>query len=516
MARETPNVVLILADDMGVGDISALYETSKIKTQHLDQLAKDGMIFRDAHSGASVCTPTRYGLLTGRYAWRTALKEKVVHGYSPCIVEKNRMTLAHLFKEQGYKTAMIGKWHLGMDWSTKAGQSIHAKDDIGVAEAKVDFHKDIQHGPVQVGFDHFEGVSASWDFPPYVFINGLKAESIPTVEVQGRQIAEDPDMTKGMERYNSDHKALKNFLKRFPKAAWRKGLAAEGTDVFSASEQITKRSVHYIKKQNGEQPFFLYMPLTAPHTPVAPQSKFKGQSQCGDYGDFCLEVDDSVGQVVAALKERGLYDNTIVIFTADNGASLKAITPYDQKKYQHRPSGPFDGFKARLQEGGHRVPFIVSWPKGISANTTAEQAICLNDLMATFADMLQVNLEPNVAEDSFSFYPILKGELQGVRSPTIVHSAFNGEFALRKGPWKVIFKQHAKLGYQPMLYRLDQDPKEAKDLSKQHPEMLKQLENTMTQIIIKGRSTPGPRQKNVGEWWPQINWISQEEILSLY
>lgn len=341
-ASNLPNIVYILADDMGYGDVSALNPESKIKTPNIDRLANEGMCFTDAHSGSSVCTPTRYGILTGRYCWRTRLKKAVLWNYDNSLMISSRLNVASYLKEHGYNTAMIGKWHLGMDWASKSrpGNVTSKEDDV-------DFSKPFRNGPVDMGFDYFFGINGSLDMPPYIFLKNDKAVSIPTVKSKlfGRNGFADKDLKPA------------DFLPAF-----------------------TQEAVSYIEAQDKEHPFFLYLPLNAPHTPIAPSRSFQGKSKLdgklGKYADFCIEVDDTVGQILTALKKNGLSENTIVVFTADNGCAYYiGVEQFEQQG--HFPSAIYRGYKGGTFDGGHRIPFLVRWPKMIKPKTKNNQTICL-------------------------------------------------------------------------------------------------------------------------------------------
>ncbi|WDE96441.1 arylsulfatase [Lentisphaera profundi] len=495
-----PNIVFILADDMGVGDLSCLNENSKIQTPAIDSLASEGRIFTDAHSGSSVCTPTRYGLLTGRYSWRTQLKERVLNSYSPCLIPKDRDTVASLLKRHDYKTAIIGKWHLGLDWTPKAG-----KNKIS-SEEDVDFSKAITHGPLDLGFDYWYGPAASWDMAPYAFIKNRMLDSSKLIPTNPKT----EHYPRPQEYLDAQAKGLKgnelnNIMKNYPKAAWRKGLMAEGLKATDAMPMITNAAVDYIKQQNSDQAFFLYMPLTAPHTPVTPSEKWRGKSKAGSYGDFCLEVDWSVGQVIKALKAKGLFENTLVIFTADNGSSLKALPEVQQKQFDHQTSYIYSGYKGRTLEGGHRVPFIASWPKELKAGSSCDSPISLNDLYATCADLLGENINANTAEDSISILPQLKGKETNITERIFVHQSFPGDLAIRIGKWKLSYLNTPN---KTALINLADDIKEENNLIKSNPEKAAQLRKIFAKVIREGRVSPGVAQKNDGpSSWEQIKWI---------
>ena len=482
-----PNIIYILADDMGYGDVSILNKRDqKIPTPHIDRLGKEGMIFTDAHSGSAVCTPTRYGIITGRYAWRTRLKGGVLHGYDHHLIETNRMTVASLLKKKGYKTAAFGKWHLGMDFPQLAGTTEKRKDQT----QHIDWKGTIKNGPVDNGFDYFFGIAASLDMAPYIYIenNHFVGEANAI-------------------RPRSNH--------------CRPGPVAPYFKMEEVLPDLTDKTVEYIKKQDGKKPFFIYMALTAPHTPVVPAKRFQGKNSLGPYGDFCEEVDWTVGEVLKALDEKGISENTLVIFTADNGcAHYIGVKELEEKG--HYPSYIYRGYKADIFEGGHRVPFLVRWPKKVSASTTSKQLVCLTDLLATCAAIANEKIPENAAEDSMSFLPTLleKGEAFSVRK-TVIHHSIGGYFALRKENWKLEFcrgsggwgdpkeKKAKEMGLPAIqLYDMDKDPAEKSNVYEKHPEVVKQLQQILTKHITTGRSTPGSAQPYVKKKnWKQLYWM---------
>jgi len=328
MAQKRPNIVYILADDMGYGDLSCLNENSKLHTQNMDRLAQEGMVFTDAHASSSVCTPSRYSILTGRYNWRSRLKKGVFNGYTEHLIEDGRTTVASLLKEHGYQTACIGKWHLGMDWQwAKKGESL---DDV-------DYTKPIRFGPNACGFDYFYGISASLDMPPYVYIENDRVIVAP-------------------DRITKNDGA---------KEHWREGATAPDfihEEVLpKTAERVTQCIDTYAKK---DQPFLIYFPLSAPHMPILPAKSYRGKSATNAYGDFVLMVDDVVGQVMDSLDKNGITENTIVIVTSDNGCAPRANFE-ELAQVGHYPSYHFRGYKADIYEGGHRIPLIVRWPERI-------------------------------------------------------------------------------------------------------------------------------------------------------
>ena len=455
-----PSIVYILADDMGYGDVSALNPSSRIKTPNIDRLANEGMRFTDAHSGSSVCTPTRYGILTGRYCWRTRLKKGVLWNYDNSLMTSSRLNVASYLKKHGYNTGIIGKWHLGMDWSSKSnpGQITNEEDDV-------DFTKPFRNGPVDMGFDYFFGINASLDMPPYILLENDRAVTVPTVK------------NKLFGRYGFADKDLEpeDFLPAF-----------------------TEKAVSYIKAQDKERPFFLYLPLNAPHTPIAPSKPFQGRSmldgKLGKYADFCIEVDDTVGRILDALEENGLSENTLVVFTADNGCAYYiGVEQFEEEG--HFPSAIYRGYKGGTFDGGHRVPFLVRWPASIKPRTQYNETICLTDLLATCADIVKEPLPETAGEDSLSFLPALRGEVINTSlRQGVVHHDFEGSFAIRKGKWKLLVKATAGLGHpyqggsSPHLYDVQSDPGETKNVAGEHPVIVEELSALLEKYMRDGRS----------------------------
>jgi len=466
-----PNIVFILADDLGYGDLSCLNDSSKIHTPNLDKLAGQGLIFTDAHSNSAVCTPTRYGILTGRYAWRSSLKSGVSWSYDEHLIEPDRTTVASLLKAYGYNTACIGKWHLGLDW---------AKDTTGV----ISFMEPINNSPITYGFDYFFGITASLDIPPYFYIENdrITATSIDTIAA-----------TQG-------------------KMFWRKGPIGNDFRHIEVLPKLTEKAVDYISVQSKtDEPFFLYFPLPAPHTPILPTEQFQGKSNTNEYGDFVLMVDDVVRQIEQAIVENGVAENTLFIFTSDNGCSPMA--DFDElAALGHDPSYIFRGHKADIYEGGHRVPFIVKWPLRIIPGISSAEIICTTDLLATCAAIVGDTLKNSEGEDSYNILPVLLGEQteQPIREATVHHSC-NGFFSIRKGKWKLEFcagsggwshptePMAKEQGFYPIqLYNLEKDISEQNNLAEQNPEMVKELTALMQQYIDEGRSTQGTIQQNEG------------------
>lgn len=460
-----PNIVYILADDFGYGDLHAMNtERGKIPTPHLDKLANEGMRFTDAHSGSSVCTPTRYGLLTGRYAWRTHLQRGVLDGTDdPPLIASGRLTVASFLKQQGYATAAIGKWHLGFDSERpnvdpEAAKSFEKKAKTG--EAGLPVGSKIIEGPIARGFDLFWGCSNART------MSGL---------------IENDKVTERMEPIN--------MLPR-----------------------LGRRAVAYIEEKatdaNAGKPFFLYLPLTSPHTPILPTQEWKGKSGLGDYGDFVMQTDAVVGDVLAAIDRAGIANNTLVFFTADNGCSPAAKTEVLEQK-GHFASAQFRGYKADIWEGGHRVPFLVRWPDRIKAGSQSDQIICHVDFMATCAEILGVKLPENAAEDSVSILPTLLGLDNASHREAVVHHSIDGKFAIRQGKWKLAFcsgsggwgmpkdPEASQIGLPDVqLYDLSIDFSESKNVQAENPEVVSRMTRLLEEFVANGRSTPGIQLAN--------------------
>ena len=471
-------MVLILADDLGYGDVGALNPKSKIPTPNLDRLAEQGMTFTDAHSPSAVCTPTRYATLTGRYCWRTRLTRGVLGGYSAPLIAAERPTVATMLREGGYVTGAVGKWHLGMNMARREGGV--PKQDRWDGDGNVDFSKPIADGPTTRGFDYYFGVSASFDMAPYVWIENNRFTMQPSKQYPGEP---------------------------FPKFA-RPGPQAEDVKFDEGLDVLAEKAAAFVKKHaEGEKPFFLYMPLTGPHKPVVPHSRFIGKTKLGLYGDFIVNVDDTVGQVLTAIDDAGIADDTLVIFTSDNGSFMYR---YDKSQEDHvaKPSvqgynaenhtanGPFRGTKADIYEAGHHVPFFVRWPKKVAAGSKCETPICHSDIFATAADVTSTKLNENVAEDSFSLLPLMLEKADATRPPVIHHSA-SGMFAIRDGKWKLIAGNGSggreapkgkPFGLPYQLYDLSNDIGETKNLIEQEPEVAKRLEDKLDEIRSSGRS----------------------------
>ncbi|EDM29648.1 arylsulfatase A precursor [Lentisphaera araneosa HTCC2155] len=489
LAESKPNIIYILADDMGYGDVKAYNKDCKFPTPHLDSMAENGIMFTDSHTNSSVCTPTRYGIMTGRYAWRTRLKDGVQNGYGPALIGPERLTLASLLKDQGYNTACIGKWHIGMNWKITSGASPKAKGE------NVDHKTPIQGGPVDIGFDYYFGLAGSLGMPPHCFI-------------ENRELIAELDVK---------HKDKKGGDKKLHSC--RPGYANSDFDVFKVLNQITDKAVDYIAENAKKpEPFFIYFSLNSPHAPVTPHKDFQAKSKINAYADFCMETDWRVGQIIQALKDQGIYDNTLVVFTTDNGCSGTA--KIDQLlEVGHNPSAHFRGIKGNLYEGGHRVPFLVQWPKQIKAGSVSDQTICTTDFLATLADMNGLKLKDNQGEDSVSFLPALKGQTIQKQREAIIHHSDKGKFAIRRDKWVLIMDEGAGSGRNPkywdpvqnpaaiQLFDLSKDPGQTINLQAQNPEVVSQMKKQLMSIIDNGRSTAGLNQKNDDgkKGWPHYD-----------
>jgi arylsulfatase A len=453
LAASQPNIVYIICDDLGYGDVQCLApQTSKIPTPNADRLASEGIVFTDAHSGSSVCSPTRYGIMTGRYSWRTWLQKGVVTGFAPSLIAAKRPTVAAFLKDQGYATAAIGKWHLNFQYLDPRTDKTYSRKEHETPPVGAR----IPDGPINRGFDFYHG-----------FHHARNMEAI----IETDRVIEHDDVV--------------NMLPR-----------------------LTRKSVEYIESRAGnDQPFFLYLPLGSPHTPIVPSPEWQGKSRLGSYGDFVMQTDNVVGEVSAALAKHGMADNTLLIFTSDNGCS-KAANIKGLAEKGHLVSAHMRGSKADIWDGGHRIPFIVRWPGQVKPGTTSDQLICLTDLFATAAEVVGKNVPTRSCEDSVSFLAALSGEPITSTRPGVIHHSFSGHFAYRTGNWKLILargsggwsspkeKQVPKGSPKAQLYDLSVDPGEQHNLYSSNPEVAKALLSSLTAEVTAGRSTAGDRSKN--------------------
>lgn len=487
-ATETsrPNIVFILADDLGYGDLACYNKDSKIPTPNLDRLASEGTRFTDAHAPTSVCTPTRYAILTGRYSWRTRLQRGVLGPWDKPLIAADRLTVGKLLQQHGYTTACIGKWHLGLNYHTTDGKPPSTREN---PMSNVDFTKPIADSPVTRGFDYYFGTIVP-NYPPYCFVEDDHTVGIPSVREGGRN-----------EQFNIPGPMLPD---------WKlEGILPE----------LTRHAVKWIEDTaKTKKPFFLYLPLTSPHFPVVPAPEFKGKSQAGDYGDFVFQTDWTVGQVLDALQRAGVADNTLVIFTSDNGPEVVEINPgaYDRaRQFHHYSMGPLRGAKRDAWEGGHRVPFIARWPQKIKAGAASDETMCHVDFMATVAAILGEKLPDNAAEDSVNVLPTLLGEKSAPGREATVHHSASGKFAIRKGDWVLIDaptgddngargepqwlkdeRGYAKHDQPGELFNVHDDLAERHNYFAEKPELVRELKLLLEKYKADGRSTPGAKQQN--------------------
>ncbi|MCX6610913.1 MAG: arylsulfatase [Acidobacteria bacterium] len=463
-AQQRPNVVYILADDMGYGDPGFLNAKSRIPTPNLDRLATQSMRFTDAHSPSAVCSPTRYGILTGRYPFRSRLKKGVIPPWGKTLIEEGRLTVPAMLKRHGYNTAAIGKWHLGWQWPTP-----------------VDFSRPIPGGPTTRGFDTFFGVDAP-NYPPFCYIDNDRTVGIPTEAIDRDKLeAEARGRGFGWQDLGTGPK-LKDW------------------DLVNILPELTNRAVKYIEDRSAKpEPFFLYFALTGPHTPIVPAPQFQGKSKAGPYGDLVHQVDWTVGQVLDALDRTGQTRNTLVVFTSDNGPEWPA---YDRARdEQHYSMGQWRGIKRDLWEGGHRVPFLVRWPGHVKAGSVSNEVISHVDLMATLAAILGEKLSADAGEDSYSILPALQGKKRMIREATVL-SSISGYLGLRQGDWVLLDhktgddnggKEPAWRNYEPHsspgeLYNLKLDPAQRKNLYAQEPARVAAMKSLLEKYKREGRS----------------------------
>jgi len=494
---KAPNIIYILADDLGYGDISTYNEEGKIITPNIDRIASEGIKFTDAHTSSSVCTPTRYGILTGRYNWRSSLKSGVLTGSSKALIPSSRTTVASLLKKQGYHTAFIGKWHLGWDWAMKQpGGKLGSGWNEGDFE-NIDYTKEVANNPNDLGFDYAYGHAGSLDMAPYVYVENGKATEFPDT------------MTVNQGKYSW----------------WRKGPTAKDFIHEDVTPNFFRRAINHINvRSQKDQPFFLYLALPSPHTPILPTEEWEGKSKLNPYADFVMMVDAYIGSLERAIKVNGIEENTLLIFTSDNGCSPAAKID-ELKEKEHYPSYIYRGHKADIFEGGHRVPFIAKWPEKIQKGIVSDETICTTDLMATCADLSGYSFSKDEGEDSFSMLPIFeKGKSQ--RESTVHHS-INGSFAIRKDEWKLILcpgsggwsfpkpgnKEVIDTLPKHQLYNLERDPGETNNLIVQYPEKVEELRSLLIRYINEGRSTPGEPVKNdsISFIWKQRDLILKQK-----
>ena len=465
VAVEKPNILYILADDLGYGDVQVLNpERGRIATPNMDRLATESMVFTDMHAGSSVCTPTRYGILTGRYAWRTCLQKGVLHGEGSPLIAADRLSVPKLLREHGYRTAGMGKWHLGLDAPLKDG---HFQVD-----------EPIRNGPTTRGFDTYFCSDLRF-FAPFMFVEDDRFIGTPL------------------------------FERTEVGAKYGRGTPLTQDDFAHILPAVTDRAVAYLEARKGEkEPFFLYFAPCAPHDPFVPTAEWKGKSGLGVYADYVMETDAEIGRVLSALEESGRADETLVIFTSDNGCAPYAGVKKMEAK-GHYPSADRRGYKSDIWDGGHRIPFIARWPGKVTAGSTCDDLYCLTDLLATCANLLEVDLPDHAGEDSVSLLPALLGQGSGVVRDSVVHHSMEGMFAIRQGKWKLVCCPGSG-GWGPpkdaaakkkglpaaQLYDMTADSGERRNLQAERPEVVERLKNLLDRYVAEGRSTSGVPQTN--------------------
>lgn len=461
--RDKPNIIYILADDMGYGDVSCYDpEFNLVPTPNIDRLSEQGMSFTNAHATSSLCSPSRYSILTGRYAWRTHLQRGVLMEGDGPLIAQDRLTVADLLKTLGYNTACIGKWHLGLEWCRRNGELV--------------FDEPFSNGPLERGFDSYFGVDVP-NFPPYAWIDGDR--------VLGRTTA----------YYGRDEELCLNHP----------GVGVPDWSFDEVLPTITEKAVTYIEESARTQsPFFLFFSLTTPHEPIAPSKRFKGKSGISGVADLIMETDWAVGEVMRALDEQKIADNTLIIFTTDNGhCPYTDLEPFE--KVGHRVSGPLRGYKADIWEGGHRVPFVVRWPEMISAASTCNELMSLADFMATCAAITGAEIPQGAGEDSIDALSLLLGSEKPTREDAVFHSG-KGHFSVLKGNWKLSLCPDSGGLWNPeqlpddlppvQLHDLSKDIGERTNLQAEYPETVNELTEHLEKIVAEGRSTPGVGQGN--------------------
>ena len=493
--KTLPNIVFIMADDMGFGDAGCNGST-KIPTPNIDKLAEQGIRFTDAHTPSAVCTPTRYGVMTGRYCWRTRLKQSVGTHWEKPLIEPERMTVASMLKKHGYATGCFGKWHLGLGWQTKKpGDDISGWGENG---EKIDFSKPFTGGPLTLGFDEYFGIANSVNMLPYAFLDGDRTVGIPSEPKDPAYDTDSPD-----------------------------GLTVPGWKTEDVGPAITDRAVQFIRKHHQahpDQPFFLYLPSAAPHRPCVPPDFARGKSEAGARGDMVWEFDWSVGRVIDTLDQLGLTENTLVIVTSDNGGHAgDPLTVAEWRKqstdervalknpngediwvtYGHDTNGRYLGYKSQIWDGGHRVPFVARWLGRITPGTVSDELVCLTDFIATVAAIVGEDMPKTVGEDSYNILPALLGrQSESPIREAIVHHSSRGGFAIRQGKWKLVLcKGHAGwYGYKDgwltpetqmtegQLYDMEADPEETHNVYEKHPEIVERLTALLEKYKREGRS----------------------------
>lgn len=497
---EKPNMIIILTDDLGFGDVSCMEPRSKIRTENIDRVAAEGLCLTDCHASSALCTPSRYALLTGRYNWRSRLKQSVLPGQSCHLIEEGRETIPSLLKKQGYRTAAVGKWHLGMDWRTRNGGRLPGEYQDENADADkmlelIDFTAPVKNGPNDVGFDYFYGTPASLDQPPFIHMENDRATTQPTTMIGIRPLP----------RYDASHQFDVEY-----------GPAEEGYDPQALCAEMDCKVLELVDKYaEKDEPFFIYYGCHAVHGPLVPTAEYLGKSGLNAYADFVLQVDGFVGKLDALLSEKGIRDDTILIFTSDNGCS--GVADFDRLIARgHNPSSIFRGKKGDIWEGGHRIPFVVRWPGHIPAGSRSGALSCLVDLFATLAEITGAGYGDDAGEDSVSMLPVWLGQSEEARRDLVHHSAV-GRYSIRRGDWKMEFCPDGGNFGPPrdtsglpryQLYNMAGDVTEHHNLYGKQPEIEKELLALCAKYVRDGRSTPGEKQENCpNPFWPGLEFM---------
>lgn len=456
MPARRPNLVILFADDLGIGDVGAYNPDSRIPTPHMDRIAREGCRFTDAHSSSAVCTPSRYSILTGRNCWRTRLKDGVLYGGDRPLIEAKRPTMASMLRNAGYRTWCVGKWHLGLGWHEQ-GVAVPTDPTAAVDVERIDYARPLWHGPNDLGFDHSYIIPASLDMAPYVYLANGQVVEAPTAR------AEDSERP----------------------SFWRGGPRAPGFTHETCLLELTTHAEALIDqhaRSTPEQPFFLYLPQPSPHTPHVPRPPFQGTSQAGVYGDFVVEHDWSIGRILAALERNGLLDDTIVVLSSDNGAHSEPLGL--EAAYGHACNAHYRGQKSDAWDGGHRVPLCIRWPRGIRASTVCDALVTLNDLVPMAATIANTTVPLGAAEDAVDCCPLFADPQATIRQHAMHHS-IDGRFAVRDGTWKLIgcrgsggwSLREADAQHLPQLqlYDLANDVRETRNLVADHPQRVQAM-----------------------------------------
>ncbi|MDY0304023.1 MAG: arylsulfatase [Sphaerochaeta sp.] len=482
-----PNIVYILFDDLGYGDVSALNERSAFKTPAFDRIAHEGVSFTDAHATSAVCTPSRYSIITGRYNWRSRLKSYVLGGFSEPLIEGHTKTVAAMLKDRGYTTHLVGKWHLGLGLAK--GEGFIEEADFAESHP-IDYTQPITDGPTTHGFDTFFGTAGSLDMPPYAYIAGDRFTAVPTTPTKGS----------GM-------------------GFWRQGLTAPDFVHEQVLDTLTDRAIEIIGEEH-DTPFFLLLSLTGPHTPILPAPEFVGASKTNAYGDFVLHCDAAVARVLQALEAAGIEEETLVVMTSDNGCSPAA--DFDALKGAgHNPSYIFRGMKSDIYEGGHRIPLLVRWPALVPPSGRCDRLVSLADLYATLSEIVGYRPGSDEAPDSVSMLPLLKDPTGSEVRSSLISQSIDGSLSLRRGRWKLemcpgsggwSFPRPDSAEEEGLpsvqLYDLEQDIGETTNVQHLHPAIVASMREELATLVRRGRSTDGPPLANDGvAVWKGAAWL---------